>query len=128
MVLWRKFLSPQAANRNLVEKLPFSNVNRAARLPLVEVRDYNNREEAVMFGMDRSKTQGDDIPSAPTLGENVIISPDTIRANRIPPGQSRTKKWPVLDASGAPHVDLALWRFRITGMVGKEVQWTWEEF
>ena len=31
----------------------------------------------------------------------VIISPDTRRENRIPPGQSRTKKWPVLDAHDA---------------------------
>ena len=40
---------------------------------------------------------------------DVIISPDTRRDNRIPPGQSRTKKWPVLDAHGTPTVDLATW-------------------
>ena len=32
----------------------------------------------------------------------IIISPDTRREKRIPPGQSRTKKWPVLDAHGTP--------------------------
>ena len=39
---------------------------------------------------------------------DVIISPDTQRENRVPPGQTRTKKWPVLDASGAPEIDLVV--------------------
>ena len=47
---------------------------------------------------------------------------------RIPPGQSRTKKWPVLDASGPPEIDLTRWRFRMDGLVGKVVEWNWEEF
>ena len=81
-----------------------------------------------MFGMDRSKTQGEEIPSADRLPADVIVSPDTHRANRIPPGQSRTKKWPVLDASGAPRIDLAQWRFRLDGLVVKNVNWSWQEF
>ena len=48
---------------------------------------------------------------------DVIISPDTRRANRIPPGQSRTRKWPVLDASGPPQIDLANWRLEVFGLV-----------
>ena len=58
----------------------------------------------------------------------MIVSPDTLRRDRIPPGQSRTRKWPILDASGPPAIDLAAWRFRIGGLVGKEVEWNWEEF
>lgn len=81
-----------------------------------------------MFHMDRSKLQGDEIPSPKGLAEDVVISPDVLRAQRIPPGQSRTKKWPVLDAAGPPAIDRARWRFRIGGMVGKEVEWNWEEF
>jgi len=46
---------------------------------------------------------------------NIIISPDTRRENRIPPGQTRTKKWPVLDAHGTPSVDLATWKFEVDG-------------
>src|ERR1035438_6878760 len=53
-----------------------------------------------MFWMDKSKVQADEIPAPEGLPPDVIISPDTRRAGRIPPGQSRTKKWPVLDASG----------------------------
>lgn len=49
--------------------------------------------------------------------ENEIVSSDVRRANRIPPGQVETKKWPVLDASGTPEVDLASWRFSVGGLV-----------
>ena len=47
----------------------------------------------------------------------IIISPDTRREKRMPPGQSRTKKWPVLDAHGTPEVDLATWSFAVEGLV-----------
>jgi len=62
------------------------------------------------------------------LDDDVIISPDTRRENRIPPRQSRTLKWPVLDASGAPSIDLEKWRFSIAGLVEKPISWTWSEF
>jgi DMSO/TMAO reductase YedYZ molybdopterin-dependent catalytic subunit len=81
-----------------------------------------------MFGMDRTKTQGADPPSPDALPADVIVSPDALRRDRIPPGQSRTRKWPILDASGPPPIDLAAWRFRIGGLVGKEVEWNWEQF
>ncbi len=81
-----------------------------------------------MFGMDSSKLQGKQIPSPDSQEEGVIISPDTRRDNRIPPRQSRTLKWPVLDASGAPDIDLANWRFSLEGLVAKPVSWNWEEF
>lgn len=78
--------------------------------------------------MDRTKTQGDEIPNASGLAEDVIVSDDARREQRIPPGQARTKKWPVLDASGPPAIDLARWRFRIGGLVGTGAEWSWEEF
>lgn len=81
-----------------------------------------------MFEMDQTKTQGDKIQTAEDLPEDVVVSPDARRAQRVPPGQSRTKKWPILDASGPPAIDLGNWRFRIGGLVGTKVEWTWEEF
>jgi len=81
-----------------------------------------------MFWMDKSKVQPDQIPSPEGLPPDVIVSPDTRRSRRIPPGQSRTKKWPVLDASGPPSIDMNEWRLRIRGLVGRETGWTWEEF
>src|SRR5258708_21682854 len=59
---------------------------------------------------------------------NVIISPDTRRENRIPPGQTRTKKWPVLDAHGAPPVDLATWKFEVDGLVERVLKFSLAEF
>ncbi len=58
----------------------------------------------------------------------MIVSPDTRRGQRLPPGQSETAKWPVLDASGPPRIDLDKWRFRIEGLVARPVEWNWEEF
>jgi DMSO/TMAO reductase YedYZ molybdopterin-dependent catalytic subunit len=58
----------------------------------------------------------------------VIISPDTRRENRIPQGQTRTKKWPVLDAHGTPEVDLATWSFAVDGLVENPLQWSLDEF
>jgi len=78
--------------------------------------------------MDQSKTQADRVPVPADQPSGVIISPDTQRHNRIPPGQSRTKKWPVLDASGPPSVDSAAWRLKIFGLVGHPVELTWQEF
>jgi DMSO/TMAO reductase YedYZ molybdopterin-dependent catalytic subunit len=60
--------------------------------------------------------------------EGVVISEDTRRGNRMPPGQSRTKKWPVLHASYVPTIDLEKWRLRIFGLVENELSFTWEEF
>jgi DMSO/TMAO reductase YedYZ molybdopterin-dependent catalytic subunit len=58
----------------------------------------------------------------------MIISPDTKRGQRIPPGQSQTVKWPVLDASGTPPMDMSKWRLEIFGLVEREVSLSWEEF
>ncbi len=80
------------------------------------------------FEMDQNKTQGEAIPGSENLPSDVVISPDTRRANRVPPGQSRTRKWPILDASGPPAIDLARWSFRITGLVAKPMEWNWEQF
>jgi len=66
-----------------------------------------------MFWMDKSKLRAPD----------VIVSPDTRRAKRIPPGQSRTRKWLVLDASGPPSIDISRWRLRIGGLVGRPAVW-----
>lgn len=60
--------------------------------------------------------------------DDVIFSPDTRRPNRIPPGQSQTVKWPVLDAFGAPELDPARWTLTLTGLVHREVSWDWEQF
>lgn len=77
---------------------------------------------------DDPKYQGAEPPDPAALPPGVIISPDTRRSNRIPPGQSRTRKWPVLDAFGAPTVDLAAWRLKIFGLVERPLEFTLDQF
>jgi DMSO/TMAO reductase YedYZ molybdopterin-dependent catalytic subunit len=82
-----------------------------------------------MFGFDRDPyLQSEEPPTPASVEDSVIISPDTRRENRIPPRQSRTRKWPVLDASGPPVIDMATWKLEINGLVEHPVSWTWEEF
>jgi len=47
---------------------------------------------------------------------------------RLPPGQSLTLKWPVLQYGNVPRVDLRTWDFRIDGLVEKPVRLSWDEF
>lgn len=81
-----------------------------------------------MFGSDDSKTQEKRIPLPGDVPPGVIISPDTRRDNRIPPGQSRTLKWPVLDAFGPPRIDPAHWKLSLFGLVGQPIEFTWDQF
>jgi DMSO/TMAO reductase YedYZ molybdopterin-dependent catalytic subunit len=74
-----------------------------------------------MLDADASELQKDQVAG------DAIISPDTRRERRLPPGQTRTQKWPVLDASGPPRIDLKTWRLRIGGRVQKPIEWTWEQ-
>jgi DMSO/TMAO reductase YedYZ molybdopterin-dependent catalytic subunit len=57
-----------------------------------------------------------------------IISPDTLRENRLPPGQHLTDKWPVLHYGKVHTIETARWTFNITGLVEKELTLTYEEF
>jgi DMSO/TMAO reductase YedYZ molybdopterin-dependent catalytic subunit len=50
------------------------------------------------------------------------------REPRLPPGQIRTEKWPILHYGSVPKVDLAGWDFRVTGLVDHPQRWTWDEF
>jgi DMSO/TMAO reductase YedYZ molybdopterin-dependent catalytic subunit len=63
-----------------------------------------------------------------TQPADVITSPDTRRAERLPPGQTRTCKWPVLDAFGTAHVPPEKWRLQIFGLVEKPLVFTLYEF
>ena len=47
---------------------------------------------------------------------------------RLPPGQVRTDKWPVLHHGSVPHPELESWDFRVFGLVGTSVCWTRGQF
>ena len=68
-------------------------------------------------------------PADPTIiPEGVIISPDTRRENRIPPGQSRTRKWPVLQWGPTPEIPPEDWTFEVGGMVEHPLLLSWSEY
>lgn len=68
-------------------------------------------------------------PRSPAdVSGDVIVSADTRRENRVPPGQKRTRKWPVLHAGQVPLVDRSKWTLRVSGLVEHSMQWTWDEF
>jgi DMSO/TMAO reductase YedYZ molybdopterin-dependent catalytic subunit len=48
---------------------------------------------------------------------NTIISPDTQRNQRVPPGQHLTEKWPVLHYGSIPDINIEKWSIRIFGLV-----------
>jgi len=57
-----------------------------------------------------------------------VISPDTQRLDRVPPGQRLTDKWPVLHYGAVPAIDLAEWSFTISGLVEKSRLLNYDEF
>lgn len=81
-----------------------------------------------MFTNDDPKYQSGEAPAHSQLNDDVIVSSDTLRSNRIPPGQSRTRKWPVLDATGTPHVPLDTWRLDVFGLVERPLQFSLDQF
>jgi len=58
----------------------------------------------------------------------LIISSDTQRANRIPPRQAQTRKWPILHAGSTPTFDRSRWTIHIFGLVENPWQCTYDEF
>lgn len=47
--------------------------------------------------------------------------------SRLPPGQTHTEQFPVLQYGTIPHIDLKTWRLRIWGEVEMEIFLSWEE-
>jgi DMSO/TMAO reductase YedYZ molybdopterin-dependent catalytic subunit len=60
--------------------------------------------------------------------EEMIISPDTERKNRIPPGQHLTEKWPVLHYGQVPSIKTDKWSFKISGLVDKQLTLDYNTF
>jgi DMSO/TMAO reductase YedYZ molybdopterin-dependent catalytic subunit len=75
-----------------------------------------------LFGTRRREDEAPEPPS------DAIVSPDVRRDDRIPPGQVETKKWPVLDASGTPTIDMSTWTFTAEGLVERPLILRFDEF
>ena len=53
---------------------------------------------------------------------------DPATAERIPPGQYLTEKFPVLHYGSTPHTDLGRWDFKVFGEVDSPFTLTWTQF
>jgi DMSO/TMAO reductase YedYZ molybdopterin-dependent catalytic subunit len=60
--------------------------------------------------------------------EGIVISPDTRRGNRVPPGQHLVKDWPVLHYGNVPRMETSEWTFFISGLVDRELKLSYAEF
>ena len=69
-------------------------------------------------------------PEAQALYERLFGNKerDAAGADRIPPGQYRTEKFPVLHYGSVPKTDLATWDFKVYGEVDSPFTLTWEQF
>jgi DMSO/TMAO reductase YedYZ molybdopterin-dependent catalytic subunit len=69
-------------------------------------------------------------PEAQALYERLFGSKerDAAVADRIPPGQYRTEKFPVLHYGSVPKTDLATWDFKVYGLVDSPFTLTWDQF
>lgn len=74
------------------------------------------------------KYQSAELPETPVSEPDVIISADTLRDDRIPPGQHRTRKWPVLHATSVPTIHPEQWTLRIDGLVQCPLELTMSQF
>lgn len=74
------------------------------------------------------KYQPADPPNPADQPADVLISPDTKRRQRLPKGQTRTPKWPVLHASSVPTIDRSAWSLTIDGLVDRPLTFRLEEF
>lgn len=53
---------------------------------------------------------------------------EIIQEGRMPPGQSLTRRFPVLHYGPVPHIDIVKWDFRVWGEVDEEMRWNWQAF
>ena len=69
-------------------------------------------------------------PEAQALYERLFGSKerDAAVADRIPPGQYRTEKFPVLHYGSIPKTDLKTWDFKVYGLVDSPFTLTWDQF
>jgi DMSO/TMAO reductase YedYZ molybdopterin-dependent catalytic subunit len=58
------------------------------------------------------------------------LEPLSRKSNRtkIPPGQHRARKWPILHVESVPEFDGKNWPIKIGGLVENEITWSWEDF
>ena len=77
--------------------------------PFNEAEEIGAFDNSIVEGEDKIKYQPGEPCTPASMDQNVIISPDTRRNERIPPGQARTRKWPVLQWGSVAQVTTDQW-------------------
>lgn len=77
---------------------------------LENARPGNEKGGAVLFGSDGGRREREQEMRA---------------AGRLPPGQSLTLKWPILQYGSVPRFDPRRWDFQIFGLVERTVKLSW---
>jgi DMSO/TMAO reductase YedYZ molybdopterin-dependent catalytic subunit len=77
---------------------------------------------------DKEKYQTGQPRHPDMIAGDVIISPDTRRPVRLPPGQTRTRKWPTLQAGTVPLVGRDQWQLDVFGSVERTLRYHWHAF
>ncbi len=62
------------------------------------------------------------------VSRGFVGKPHGAGSDRLPPGQYLERGFPVLTAGPTPRIEPAEWSFRIDGLVGNELEWSWDEF
>lgn len=114
---------------NDLDKPPLAEIQLSI---FTEIHDCNpgqlESDASMSLMPDAEKYQNGDPPRPDEAGEDVIISSDTRREQRIPPGQTRTRKWPVLQYGRIPDVPKTDWQLEIVGLVERPLTFSWDEF
>lgn len=95
------------------------------------VRPWREQAEGVVempMHQDWSKYQDGEPPTADSQPPGVLISADTLREQRLPAGQVRTRKWPVLHWKEVPPIGISDWTFFVRGLVDRELVLDWDTY
>lgn len=77
--------------------------------------------------LDRKSLERFDAPSADDEGAEVLSVIPEHAAERVPPGQRVTRRWPVLHEGRVPRFDRAGWRFEVRGSVADPIDLSYDE-
>jgi DMSO/TMAO reductase YedYZ molybdopterin-dependent catalytic subunit len=58
----------------------------------------------------------------------IIYSPDTLRENRLPPGQAQVATLPTVQGGSVPSINPDDWSFSISGLIDKDVKLKYADF
>jgi len=61
-------------------------------------------------------------------GAKKVVGVNSFGKEKLPAGQTVTDKFPVLTYGETPDISTKEWRFRVYGLVEKDLFWTWDEF